>query len=107
MFLVDNPKARVIDFYANVDIELPFDCTTEQLQKAEELNLLVRNTTPKLQNYSEKMLRTKQNQFVFKRGKFTNIKLHQKLMSGTEPLKNYWVHSAMLNTAILDGWTHV
>ena len=57
--LKNNPKARVIDFYANVDIELPTDCTAEQLQKAEELNLLVRNTTPKLQNYSEKMLRTK------------------------------------------------
>ena len=38
--LKNNPKACVIDFYANVDIELPTDCTAEQLQKAEELNLL-------------------------------------------------------------------
>ena len=40
--LKNNPKACVIDFYANVDIELPTDCTAEQLQKAEELNLLER-----------------------------------------------------------------
>ena len=99
-----NRKARVLDFFACVDIELPENCSPEQLQRAEEFNLLVRNRIPKVTNFTEKMLRNKRLEYKNKEGKYTSLSLNKKLMCGTEKLKSYFCHSAMLNSALLDGW---
>ena len=87
--ILENPKARVVDFYTCVNIELPDDVSPEHLQREEEFNLLVKNETPNVFNYTEKMLRVKRSEYVRKPGKFKAIPTYKKLMSGTKPLFSY------------------
>lgn len=99
-----NTKSRVIDFYTCVDIELPADCSNSDRQREEEFNLLVRNQTPNVFNYTEKMLRIKRCEYVRRPGKYKSIALCKKLMSGTAPTHRYWIHSSILNLALTNGW---
>lgn len=101
--LKKNEKSRVIDFFTCVDIELPADCSTSDRQREEEFNLLVRNQTPNVFNYTEKMLRVKRCEYVRKPGKYKNIATTRKLMSGTSPMRRYWIHSSLLNLALRNG----
>ena len=97
-------KARVVDFYTCVDIILPDTCSKADLQREEEFNLLVRNKVPEVFNFTEKMLRSKRNEYVLKGDKYRSISLYKKLMSGTEPIMKYWIHSSMLKIALTNGW---
>ena len=99
-----NKKARVVDFYACVDINLPDDCSSADLQREEEFNLLVRNRVPEVQNFTEKMLCAKRLEYKSRGNKYKSISLYKKLMSDTEPLKKYWLHSSILKTGIENGW---
>ena len=102
--LLKNPKARVVDFYACVNIELPKGVASDHLTREEEFNLLVKNETPNVFNYTEKMLRVKRQEYARKPGKYKAIPTYKKLMSGTKPMFNYWIHSAILNMALKNGW---
>ena len=97
-------KARVVDFYTCVDIQLPDTCSTADLQREEEFNLLVRNQVPEVYNFTEKMLCAKRNEYKLRSNKYTSLSLYKKLMSGTTPQMKYWVHSSMLKTALNNGW---
>ena len=97
-------KARVVDFYTCVDIILPDTCSKADLQREEEFNLLVRNKVPEVFNFTEKMLRSKRNEYVLKGDKYRSISLYKKLMSGTVPIMKYWIHSSMLKIALTNGW---
>ena len=102
--LRENKKVRVVDFYTCVDIHLPDDCSKADLQREEEFNLMVRNRVPEVQNFTEKMLRLKRMEYKARGGKYKSISLYKKLMSGTEPLKKYWIHSSILKTGLENGW---
>ena len=102
--LKGNAKARVVDFYACVDIELPTDCSNSDRQREEEFNLLVRNQTPNVFNYTEKMLRIKRCEYVRKPGKYKSVPLYKKLISGTSQMRRYWIHSSLLKMALTNGW---
>ena len=104
--LEENPKASIVDFYACVNISLHTDeCTKSEMQRGEEFNLLVRNKVPEVYNFTEKMLCTKRCEYSRRKDVFKKIPTYKKLISGVEPLKNYWVHSSILREALLDGWT--
>ena len=66
--------------------------------------MLVRNQVPEVYNFTEKMLRAKRSKYKMKSDKYKNITLYKKLMSGTAPLIKYWIHSAMVKTALNNGW---
>lgn len=103
--LKKNRKARVIDFYACVNIELNDEyCSKADIQREEEFNLLVRKDTPNVFNYTEKMLRVKRKEYVRRPGKYVSIPTNRKLMSGTKPMFCYWAHSAIIDMALKNGW---
>ena len=101
-----NPKATIVDFYTCVNINLHTDtCTKSEMKRGEEFNLLVRNKVPEVYNFTEKMLTTKRCEYVRQKNVYKKIPTYSKLISGVEPLKNYWIHSSILREALLDGWT--
>ena len=99
-----NKKVRVVDFYTCVDIELPENADNLDIQREEEFNLLVRNIVPNVFNYTEKQLRSKRSEYLRQPGKYKVIPMYKKLMSGTAPMKRYWIHSSLINLAIQNGW---
>ena len=99
-----NKKTRVVDFYACVDMHLPDDCASTDRQREEEFNLLVRNMVPNVFHYTEKMLRSKRSAYAEQPGRYKALSLYKKFMSGTAPLKRYWIHSLIVNLALTNGW---
>ena len=97
-------KARVVDFYTCVDLILPNTCSKADLQREEEFNLLVRNQVPEVYNFTEKMLRSKRNEYKLRSNRYTSLSLYKKVMSGTAPQMKYWIHSSILKTALNNGW---
>ena len=103
--LKSDPKSRVVDFFACVNIELDQKtCSSADLQREEEFNLLVRNQTPNVFNYTEKMLRVARREYSKIPGKYTSVATHKKLMSGTKPMLCYWAHSSIIDLALKNGW---
>ena len=94
----------MVDCYACVDIELSPDCSTADIRREEEFNLLARNQVPQVYNFSEKMLRARRCEYKMMEGKYKSLQLYKKPMSSVAPLKRYWVHSSMLKVAFNNGW---
>ena len=59
---------------------------------------------PQVYNFTEKMLLSKRSEYKLKDGKYKTISLYKKLMSGTAPMRRYWIHSSILNMALNNGW---
>ena len=85
-------------------MHLPDDCSSSDRQREEEFNQLVRNMVPNVFHYTEKMLRSKRSAYARQPGRYKAIPLYKKLMSGTAPLKRYWIHSLIINLALANGW---
>ena len=101
--LREDKKARVVDFYTCVVIELSVDCSKADLQRKEEFNLFAHNQVLQVCNFTEKMLRYKMSEYKLKDGTYKCVSLYNKLMSGTVPMKRYWIHSSILNMPVKNG----